>query len=121
MQTTHLSNHITLLILQGSSLHTRPPLFSPSRPHSLVQTHTHSIHRVDLAVKGSLEVTMRTQRFLDVTAATTLSPELNSFEPGNVFFVEEHVADGDEFLVDLVGVAGDDGAFGDDAVGAGGD
>lgn len=61
MQATNLSNHITLLVLKSGSLHSRSPLLGPSRPHSLVQTHTHSIHGVDLAVEGSLEVTMRTK------------------------------------------------------------
>lgn len=64
---------------------------------------------------------MRTQGLLDVTAAATLGPELDGLEPSNILFVEEHVADGDELLVDLVGVTSEDGAFGDDAVGTRGD
>lgn len=44
---------------------------------------------------------MRTETFLDVTTAPSLGPQLQGLEPVDVLGVEEHVADGDDSLVDL--------------------
>lgn len=63
---------------------------------------------------------MRTQTLLDEAAPTPLRPQRQSLEPFDVGVVEEHVADGDDALVDFVGVACKDDAFGYDAVSGGG-
>lgn len=63
---------------------------------------------------------MRTQTLLDEPTPSTLRPQRQALEPPDIFVVEEHVAHGDDALVDLVWVACEDDAFGNDAVGAGG-
>ena len=85
-------------------------------PDSLVQTDSHRIHRTDLAIKRSLEVSMRTQAFLDETASSALGPERQALEPLDVRIVEEHVAHSDDTLVDLVRVASQDDTLGYNAV-----
>jgi len=70
---------------------------------------------------------VRTQTLLDKSATTPPCPQWQALEPSDVVIIEEHVAHSDDALVDLVGVAGEDDALGDDAVerwregGAGGD
>ena len=59
---------------------------------------------------------MRAQTLLDKPTPTPLRPQWQALEPLDVLVVEKHVAHGDNALVDLVGVAGEDDAFGDDAV-----
>ena len=100
--TSFLIDHI----LQSTSL---------AREDALVQTDTDRVLGVDLGVEGSLEITVRTEGFLDITAAAASGPELEGLEPLDVLGVEEHVTDGDDALVDLVWVTGEDGALGNDA------
>ncbi len=71
--------------------------------------------RIDLPVKGSLEIAMRTQALLDETTSSSLRPELKSFEPLNILPVKEHVSDGDKLFVDLVWMSSEDNTLGDDA------
>ena len=85
-------------------------------PNPLVQTNSHSIHGADLAIKGSLEVTMCTQALLDETASSALGPERQALEPLDICIVEEHVAHSDDALVDLVGVTGQDDTLSHDTV-----
>lgn len=100
-----------------SSLKSIVPSSCIPRPHPLIKTHAYGILRIDLPIKRSLEVSMRTQTLFDKTASASLRPQLQGFEPLDVFAVEEHVADRDELLVDFVGMAGEYYALGDDAVG----
>lgn len=97
-------------------LHLTPPSPRASRPNPLVQTDSHGIHWTDLAVKCGLEVTMRTQALFDETTSSALSPQRQALEPFDICVVEEHVAYGDDTLVDLVGVTSQDDALGYDAV-----
>lgn len=59
---------------------------------------------------------MRTQTLLDEATAAPPRPQRQALEPFDVFVVEEHVAHGDDALIDLVGVACQDDALSDDAV-----
>jgi len=60
---------------------------------------------------------MRAQRIFDESASAAFRPQLQSAEISHVVVVEKHVADGDDALVDFVGVACENDAFGDDALG----
>ncbi len=91
------SSHVLLLRLPGSGI---------SRPHPLIQTNTHSILRIDLAIKRRFEISMRAQTLLDIATPTSLRPQLQRFKPFDIFAIKEHITDRDEFLVDLVRVAG---------------
>lgn len=59
---------------------------------------------------------MRTQALLDEPTTAPARPQRQALEPLDVSVIEEHVAYGDDALVDLIGVAGEDDALGDDAV-----
>lgn len=59
---------------------------------------------------------MRTQTLFDESTASPARPQRQALEPLDISVVEEHVAHGNDALIDLVGVAGEDDALGDDAV-----
>lgn len=87
------------------------------RPHPLVERNPHRIHGTDPPIKRRLEISMRAQTLLDEPAPPTLGPQPKRLEPVDVFGVEEHVAHGNELLVDFVRVSRQDDSFRDDAVG----
>ena len=95
-------------------LESASPCFCWSRPYPLVKAHTDRIHWIDLTVKRGLEVAMSTQALFDETLASTRSPQRQSTEPSHIFFVEEHVADSNEFLMDLVWMSRENDSLGDD-------
>jgi len=86
------------------------------RPNSLVEANSHSVHRVDFAVKRSLEVTVRTKTFLDKPTPTSLRPQRKALEPLDVLVIEEHVAHSDDPFVDLIWVASKDYTLRNDTV-----
>jgi hypothetical protein len=83
--------------------HLRLPHLRRPGPHPLIQTDCHRIHRIDLPIKCSLEVPVRTQAFFDEPTAAPARPQRQALEPPDISVVEEHVAYGDD---DLVWVAG---------------
>ena len=112
----HQHRRIHILALHRAHILLRVPRPRRAGPHPLVQANRHRIHGVNLAIERRLEVTMGTQALLDETAPPTARPQRQALEPPDVAVVEEHVAHGDDALVDLVRVAGEDDALGDDAV-----
>lgn len=95
---------------------TRYPRSCLSWPDSLVQTDSYRVQRVDFAIKSGLEVSMSSEWLFDKATPPTLGPQLQSAEVLNVFGTEEHVADSDHLLVDLVRMSSQDHALGNDAL-----
>ena len=88
-------------------------------PNPLVQTDGHRVHRANLSIKRSLEVSMRTQTLLDETASSALGPERQALEPLDVCIVEEHVAHSSGLTMDLEGMSAQDNPLGNDTSGIG--
>jgi len=87
-----------------------------SWPHPLVQADSNTVLRVDLAVKVGLEISMGTQRLLEIAAPAAPSPQRQGLVPLDILAIKEHVTDRDDLLVDVVWVAGKDHTLGDDTV-----
>ena len=114
-----LNQHRRILPLTACSRLARIPRARRSGPNPLIQTNRHSIHRINLAIKGRLKVSMRTQTLLDESAPTPARPKRQTLKPPYISVVEEHVPHRHNALVDLVRVAGENDALGDDAIHAG--
>ena len=59
---------------------------------------------------------MRSQALFDEPTAAPAGPQRQALEPPDVLIIEEHVADCDDALIDLVRVAGEDDTLGNDTV-----
>lgn len=92
------------------------PHFSSPRPHSLIEADSDRIHGVNLAIESRLKVPMRAQTLLNEATSAPSRPQWKTLEPLDVTVVEEHVAHGDDALVDLVRMPSKDDALGDNTV-----
>jgi hypothetical protein len=92
----------------------------PLREHSLVEIEENGVERLHLSVKHALHVSVRAQRFLDVTNSAALCPQLAGLEVVDVLVVVEHEANGGGVTVNLEGMSAENDAFEDDTVGCAG-
>ena len=62
------------------------PELAPFRIHAFVEGHANRVHLVDGTIEVRLEVTMRTERLLNVTCASILGMQLYGFEVVDVVY-----------------------------------
>jgi hypothetical protein len=90
---------------------------TPPGVDPLIKAQTNRIHLGNRSIEMRLVIPMRPKTLHDIAFASPFGPQLHRLEVRYILRIEKHVPYRHRLLVDFERVAGEDDAFGDDAVG----